>query len=77
MPHIQIKDVPPELHERLREQAAAERVSLSAFLLRELEQIAGLPTVDEWLAQVRADPGRPRSPVSGAELVRGVRDEEW
>jgi hypothetical protein len=47
---IQIRDVPPDLHRRLRERAAADRVTLSTYVLRVLERDAGRPSTREWFA---------------------------
>ena len=50
MAAIQVKDVPADLHRRLRERAAADRVTLSTYVLRVLEKDAGRPSTREWLA---------------------------
>ena len=50
VPAIQIRDVPPDLYRRLRERAAADRVTLSAYVLRLLERDAGRPSAQEWFA---------------------------
>jgi hypothetical protein len=49
---IQIRDVPPDLHRRLRERAAADRVTLSTYVLRVLERDAGRPSTREWFASL-------------------------
>lgn len=49
MAAIQVKDVPADLHRRLRERAAADRVTLSTYVLRVLERDAGRPSTREWL----------------------------
>lgn len=38
---IQIRDVPDEVHEGLAEAAEAEGISMSKYVRRELEQVAG------------------------------------
>ncbi|HLH14780.1 MAG TPA: hypothetical protein VKV16_08310 [Solirubrobacteraceae bacterium] len=65
MSAIQIKNVPPELHERLRERARRERQSLGEYVLAVLERDLATPTTREWLERLRAD-----------EPVRGVDAEE-
>jgi hypothetical protein len=50
VPAIQVRDVPPDLHRRLRQRAAAERVTLSTYVLRLLERDASRPSTREWLA---------------------------
>jgi hypothetical protein len=64
MPAIQVRDVPRDLHERLRRRADAEHVSLSAYVLRLLERDAGYASTGEWLALL----GR-REPVQGVNVT--------
>jgi len=70
---IQIRNVPDELHRKLRVRAAQEGVSLSDLLLAEARQLAELPSRDEMLARLRTRaPARVReSPV---QAVRKERD---
>jgi plasmid stability protein len=65
MSAIQIKNVPPELHERLRERAQREGRSLSEYARGVLERDLALPTTREWLDRLRED-----------EPVRGITSEE-
>jgi antitoxin FitA len=69
VPAIQVRDVPPDVHNRLRLRAAEERVTLSTYVLRLLEREAGRPSMREWLAKL-AD----REPVRHAD-VTGALDE--
>jgi hypothetical protein len=69
VPAIQIRRVPPDLHERLRRKAEEAHVSLSAYVLRLLEREAGRPSTEEWLASL-AD----REPVQDVDLT-GLLDE--
>jgi plasmid stability protein len=48
--HIQIRDVDEETYSTLRRRAAAENLSLSAYLKRMLEKEASGPTMAEWVA---------------------------
>ena len=64
MPAIQIRDVPPDLHRRLRERAAADRVTLSAYVLKLLEQDAGRLSAREWFAALAA-----REPVRDVDVA--------
>jgi antitoxin FitA len=66
VPAIQVRDVPPDLHDRLRQRAAQERVTLSTYVLRLLEREVGRPSTREWFASL-AD----REPVRDAD-VRGA-----
>ena len=44
---VQIRHVPDDVHRTLKVRAAAEGMSLTDFLLRELEKMAQYPSVDE------------------------------
>ena len=67
MTSIQVRDVPPEIHDRLRRRAAEHRVTLSAYVLGVLEREAGRPTTREWFASLAA-----REPVHGADVTGAV-----
>ena len=49
---IQIRNVPDELHRTLKVRAAKVGMTLSDYLLSEIEQIAEKPTMNEWLERV-------------------------
>ena len=53
MPHVQIRNMPDALHRRLKARAATAGMSLSDFLLAAVKREADLPTLDEWLTEVR------------------------
>ena len=69
VPVIQVRDVPPDLHQRLRQRAAADNLPLSAYVLRLLEREVGRSRTREWLERL-AD----REPVRDAD-VAGALDE--
>ncbi len=50
---IQIRHVPEELHSQLRARADFAQMSLSDYLLKELERIARLPTREEMLERLK------------------------
>lgn len=68
---IQIRNVPDELHRMLKTQAAAEGISLSDLIKRELGVVSGLLTFEELDARVRA---RGPSKVKTASTVRYIRE---
>jgi antitoxin FitA len=71
---IQVRGVSEEAHRRLREKAAEEGLSLSEYLRRELEELAGVLTWSEWIDRVRAQ--RPAGLTTpAAELIRAGREE--
>jgi plasmid stability protein len=54
---IQVRNVPDELHRTLKVRAAERGMSLSDFLLAELEAIAEQPTMPELLDWLDRQPG--------------------
>lgn len=72
---IQIRNVPDDLHSTLKVRAARAGMTLSDYLLSEIEQVANKPTLREWLEMVSRD-----EPVevdeSPAEIIRRMRDAE-
>ena len=70
---IQIRNVPDELHRRLKSRAALAGMSLSDYLLGEIRQSAERPTLDELRARLELRPAvAPR--MAPAEAVRAERD---
>jgi hypothetical protein len=70
---IQIRRVPAKVHRRLRERAARAGMSLSEFMLREAERIAGDPTPDEIRARLRRL-RRIDAPEPVEDMIRRDRD---
>jgi plasmid stability protein len=70
---IQIRNVPNELHRRLKARAALSGQSLSDYLLNEIRQVAETPTVDELRARLQSRSAKTVTP-SPAEAVRAERD---
>jgi antitoxin FitA len=52
---IQIRNVPDELHRKLKVRAAERGTSLSEFLLAEVEEIADRPTLSELMERLATD----------------------
>jgi hypothetical protein len=73
--NIQIRNVPDDVHKELRVRAAAAGMSLSAYLLREVEQLAETPTISEVLKRARSRPGGASSKAI-VEAVRSGRDRD-
>lgn len=68
---IQIRNVPGELHRRLKARAAMQGMSLSDYLLREIREAAERPSIDELRARLQS-----RSPVMPTPSpARAVRTE--
>ena len=74
MGHIQIRNVPEDVHRTLKARAATKGMSLSEYLLAEVTELAEHPSLEEFVARVRRRP-MIHSEVSSAELIREARDE--
>jgi plasmid stability protein len=72
---IQIRNVPDELHRTLKVRAAKAGMTLSDYLLSEIEQVAKKPTMREWLERVSS-----REPVEVDKppeaIIRRMRDAD-
>ena len=70
---VQIRNVPVELHRRLKARAAIEGMSMSDYVLRELRKALDRPTRQEVLERLRARPTR-RLTTAPADVIRAERD---
>lgn len=75
MTHVQIRNMPEALHRKLKARASLAGLSLSDYLLAEVERGAELPTLGEWLARVRGGDQLARLETRPADLLRTERDE--
>jgi plasmid stability protein len=72
---IQIRNVPDELHRTLKVRAAKAGMTLSDYLLSEIEQIAEKPTMKEWLERVaELEPVEVDEPPE--VIIRRMRDAD-
>ncbi len=71
---IQVRDVPPEVHRRLKARAAEQGRTLSDLVREQLEEAARRPSMGEMLDRLRvreaAEPGE-----SSADAIRAGRDD--
>jgi len=71
-PTIQIRNVPSDLHRKLKARAALAGMSLSEYLLREVQSVAERPTLEEIKERLsRRAPVRTR--LTAAAVVRAMR----
>ena len=70
---VQIRNVPPELHRRLKARAAMEGLTISDYVLREIRKAVERPSRTELLERLAARP-RPRLRRTAAEVIRAERD---
>lgn len=71
MSAIQVKNVPEDLHCRLRERARTEGRTLSEYVLATLERDLAVPSTREWLERLSADPA---TDVAAGEIARLIGD---
>ena len=72
---IQLRHVPDELHRKLKARAAMERLSLSDYLLQEVERLAEGPTLNDLRRRLtQRDSVTPRIPP--AKAVRAERERQ-
>jgi plasmid stability protein len=69
---IQIRNVPDELHRRLKARAALAGMSLSDFLLKEISAVAERPTMEEMRERL-ARRSRVETGESAADAIRAIR----
>lgn len=72
---IQIRNVPDDIHRRLKSCAAQAGMSFSDYLLNEMRKMAEQPTWDEFRARL-ATRSPVNSPLSPADIIREHRDRE-
>ena len=70
---IQIRHVPDSVHRKLKSKAALEGLSLSEYLLREVQAIAERPSAAELQARLESRPSV-TTRQSMAEAVRAERN---
>lgn len=70
---IQIRNVPDDVHRKLKIRAAKEGRSLSDLLLREATRVANTPTIDEFTERLRQRPPYPDS-LTAERIVQIIRE---
>jgi plasmid stability protein len=70
---VQIRNVPPEFHRRLKARAAMEGMSMSDYVLREVGKALDRPTRAEVLERLRVRPVR-RLKRHPANVIRAERN---
>jgi antitoxin FitA len=70
---IQLRDVPEQMHSRLKARAAHEGMTLSGFIKRELERMVERPSLLEWLERTRKAKRVPTK-QNAVQVLRKLRD---
>jgi antitoxin FitA len=69
---IQVRNVPDQLHRKIKSRAALEGLSLSDYLLKEIERIGERPTIAELRERLASRP-RVKYKISPAQVLREER----
>jgi plasmid stability protein len=70
MAHVQIRDVPEDVHRRLRSQAALAGQSLNEYLRERVTEVARYPTLAELASRICE-----REPYTGPSTATLVRED--
>jgi antitoxin FitA len=70
VPNVQVRDVPDDVHRRLKAQAALAGQSLNEYLLARMSELARLPTVPELAQRIRE-----RSAYDGPSSAAVLRED--
>jgi hypothetical protein len=73
--HLQIRDVPDEIHQLLQQRAEARGLSLRQYALEVLREHCRQPTLDEWLDGLRQLTPVATS-ISPAKALQDAREAE-
>jgi plasmid stability protein len=71
MAALQVKNVPEDLHEQLRERAEAEGTSISEFVLAAVRRELSRPRMQSWLEEVSHDAP---TQVKRADIVSAISE---
>jgi plasmid stability protein len=67
---LTIRNVPQKVRDELAARAALQGRSMQEFLRAELERLAGRPSVDAWLQQVRKRKRAAQTRVSSDQILK-------
>jgi plasmid stability protein len=70
---IQIRNVPDPVHRRIKARAQEEGLSMSAYLLREIDRVARRPSRRQLLRRI-ASRSRVEPSVPAADVIRQERE---
>ena len=70
---IQVKNVPADLHERMRERARDRGLTLSQYILDVIRRDLRRPSWDDWFAAV--DAADLDAPLPIDTIVEGIRED--
>jgi plasmid stability protein len=72
---LQVKNVPPDLHDAIRRRAAEQGLTVSGYVLELVRRDLAAPSQREWLAELAGREPVERADVLGAlDAARAARD---
>lgn len=75
MAQLTIRSVPDGVRDTLASRAAARRQSMQEYVLSELERITAVPSLEEWLDDVRQRKALSETRIGAADIL-WARDED-
>ena len=75
MPNVLIREVPPEVHQKLAQRAASQGRSLQTYLQMELARLARLATVEEIFDEIERTAEPQSGSIDAVETLDEVRAE--
>ena len=70
---IQLRNVPDDIHRKLKARAAEAGMSLSDYILKDVRRLAEQPTLEEWFKRIKKL--KPMvTKESSEETIRAIRD---
>jgi post-segregation antitoxin (ccd killing protein) len=73
MANLQVKNLPDDVHDKLRERARSRHMTMSALVGKLIEDELSSLTMDEWLDEVHKLPSH--DPIDIEALMDEVKDE--
>jgi plasmid stability protein len=74
---LQVKNIPPDLHDAIRRRAAEQGLTVSDYILELVRRDLAVPSQREWFAELAGRGPVERADILGAlDSARAARDEE-
>jgi plasmid stability protein len=74
---LQVKNIPPDLHDAIRRRAAAQGLTVGDYILELVRRDLAVPSQREWFAELSGREPVERADILGAlDAARAARDEE-
>jgi plasmid stability protein len=74
---LQVKNIPPDLHEAIRRRAAEQGLTVGDYILELVRRDLAVPSQREWFAELSERESVERADILGAlDAARAARDEE-